>query len=317
MKYPHLVTPRHDAATLWKISLPLLVICLGGGCASLTPPPGNSQASLPPSASKCLVLTDDPRDANLGALALVPHPEAVYFSLLQMPLTRSEASAQVSRQATDAVMKDVRNTSSEAILAVPVLWAGAAVGGAIYGVLAGMSEDEAKRVVPPLRQASAGFAPGARLSKTIQAHATELPARSLTFVTESVPVEPPDAATRARSGPYRGAEQLAPSPAPHPLAARNIDTLAILSVAHGLGGEQNINPPQALYLRAHVRLIRTRDWSRAGDFVVEYVSDPRRLAAWAANDAQLLRQEWEIAAQAVEAQVLGWFTRPARDQLSQ
>ncbi len=316
MKYPPFMRLRHDAATLRKLSLPLLVICLGGGCASLTPPPSNSQASLPPSASKCLVLTDDPRDAHLGALALVTHPEAVYFSLLQVPLTRNEASAQASRQATHAVMKEMP-ISPETILAVPVLWAGTAVGGSIYGAFLGTNEDEVKKIVPPVRQASASFAPGDRLSKTIQAHATEFPARSLTLITESVPVEPPDAVTQARSNSSRGAEQPAPSHPPHPLAARNIDTLAILSVAHGLGGEQNINPPQALYLRAHVRLIRTRDWSRAGDFVVEYVSDPRRLAAWAANDAQLLRREWETAVQAVEAQVLGWFTRPGRDQFSQ
>jgi len=54
-----------------------------------------------------------------------------------------------------------------------------------------------------------------------------------------------------------------------------------------------------------------------GALAVEYVSDPRRFFDRAASDARLLRQEWDIAAQAVETHVLGWLTRPARESITE
>lgn len=276
-----------------KPILAIVTMALSAGCAS--------SPSVREPGSKCLVLTDEPPRASLGAVALVCPPEPGVFWLGQPPLTRSVASAAAANAATRKV-EDTPAGDPMDVLARPIAWTVAAAGGIAWGALAGMSAVEAEKIVEGVRRAGEGFRARERLSQAIRARAARLPVASLREFDESVP----EGAPNPRPA---GTTSRIPPPSSHPLVNHGIDTILFLRVAQGLQGEKGINRPPALYLRAHLRLVRTKDGSRAGDFVVEYVSDSRDLADWTAGDARLLRAEWEIAALAVESHLIDWLAR--------
>lgn len=119
----------------------------------------------------------------------------------------------------------------------------------------------------------------------------------------------------AVSTPASGRREASSSSVPDPVQAaleqQGIKTVLTLRVERlGLRKDLNderVNPLQALSILIAGRLIRVADKSDAGSVMAKYESEPRRGSAWAANDAKLLRTEWQAAMDSLAAQVADWL----------
>jgi hypothetical protein len=108
---------------------------------------------------------------------------------------------------------------------------------------------------------------------------------------------------RDRNGKLRA--EPAPPP-PHPLAARNFNTLAIVDVTTDLTGEGPDNFSSVLQLEVHLHLIRTKDWDEAGELRVQYRTTSLSYSDWAASDGQLFRDQLKEGLRMLEQEIARW-----------
>ena len=141
------------------------------------------------------------------------------------------------------------------------------------------------------------------LANSILVRAGDYPVKSLTRHTGPFPAEIPQSKARLRVGANGVLERALVPPPAHPLAEQGVDTFAIVQVFHALCGLGQKNPSLELFLQVKVTLLRTRDWSGAGEFIVSYASAPRAFMEWSRADGQPLREEWETAVRGLEKRI--------------
>ena len=87
--------------------------------------------------------------------------------------------------------------------------------------------------------------------------------------------------------------------------SEGIDTVLEISVqAVDLDGAWRVNPPLALIMTVHTRLIRIADDTAIYDSTLEYRSGMRTFTEWAADDAQPLRDELDRAYQILDKKIV-------------
>jgi hypothetical protein len=90
-----------------------------------------------------------------------------------------------------------------------------------------------------------------------------------------------------------------------PLAEKGIDTVLEVGVqTFGLVGEWDVDPPLALSVRAHVRVVRAGSGETLYDHDLEYRGGGRTFAAWAGQDAGPYCRELESACQALADKIV-------------
>jgi hypothetical protein len=283
------------------------------GCTT-TPVVEAPRPPAPESPGQFSVRLDTAVQTDLGAVALARSPIRAELQLERLPLSHLEAGHAGASRVLDEFKKGGGGDLGGAIILLPAAIGLGAAGGWIHGAVSGMNGAELNRATDALAKAGAGFALVERLTGAILAHAADYPARSVALHPWQLPAEPSVARQRLRAAATGGATSPLP---PHPLAAQNIDTVAMLEIRHhALCGTERNDSPLALELEARVRLQRTRDWSGAGEFVVHYASAPRSLAEWAHDDARLLRREWETATAGLEQRITDALARRTTPRLS-
>lgn len=289
------------------IIFPVVIGLLYSGCAST--PIAVATATTKTTASPVMVVTrsDDAVQPDLGAIALVFHPAKADFQFEQLPLSRSEAGRDGASQFLDAFRKNPGGDPGGAIILLPAVVGLGTAGGWIRGAFSGMNANVVDQTTATLANAAANFSLIDRLEKSIVARAGEFTARKLTIPTTLVRIEPPKVRPWFRYDP--ALQTLPPANPPHPLAAQGIDTIAVVETSHALAALGQKKPPFALRLQIKVRLIRTADWSSAGEFTTYLAGAARPFTDWAQNDAAPLREEWEAAVRAMEEQIIDTLAR--------
>jgi hypothetical protein len=108
------------------------------------------------------------------------------------------------------------------------------------------------------------------------------------------------------------------------LASKGMDTILEINVLTlALAGRWEINPPLAVFMRVHTRLIRTVDATVLYDSTLEYHGATRRkFTEWALYNAQPFREELDHASESlaekiVEEVFLVYYLPHERQQISQ
>jgi hypothetical protein len=87
-----------------------------------------------------------------------------------------------------------------------------------------------------------------------------------------------------------------------------IDTVLNLNMTSlALAGESGVNPPIHLSLVLHVKVIRTADNVVLDDQFFDYSGGGHTFLEWAANDAQLLKEEFSQAYQGLAEQIIAYL----------
>jgi len=89
------------------------------------------------------------------------------------------------------------------------------------------------------------------------------------------------------------------------LASEGIDTILEISVPIvGLGGEPGINPPLAVVMTAHTRLVRVGDIAPIYEATFQYRASARTFTEWAVNNAQPFRDGLDHAYQSLAEKIV-------------
>ncbi|MEY2880176.1 MAG: hypothetical protein RLZZ15_2556 [Verrucomicrobiota bacterium] len=285
-----------------------------GGCATARVE-ATSRGAPAISPGRISTRVDLPVETDLGAVVLARNPLRAELQFERLPPSRAEAwRAGPGRVLEEIEHRTVGSALGGGIFLLPAVLGLDAAGGWIHGAVSGVDGDELRRITAALAKAGGEFALVERLTATVLARAADYPARSVTLHRWQLPQEPSTIRQRLRAA---TTGTVGPPPPPHPLAAEGIDTVAVLAVGrHALCGTGEPDSQFELRLHVTVRLQRTRDWSEAGSFAVEYVSAPQPLAAWAQDDAWLLRHDWDAAVAGLEQQITDTLARRATPPLS-
>lgn len=243
-----------------------------------------------------------------GAIALPPDAEVIGLTVarpcpgfsLELPVGKGSASQSAAREGAKAMLADPHG----AVL-FPL---GYAVGGIVGGIL-GVDPDELKVATQTIRAAAQGFHFDERLSWAIKEHVNASHPGRIRDLEDNIPMEHGAVQGLLRRHAGGRLAWIKPSPAPHPLAGTQVDTVIGIRVAFqgfqarpnpnvsSTGDVELFNPPLALVLLADVTVVRVGDWVDLGGLTVSYESVPRKFTDWAAENAQAFRRESEAGLQ--------------------
>ncbi|MGA2866288.1 MAG: hypothetical protein ABSF95_17580 [Verrucomicrobiota bacterium] len=230
--------------------------------------------------------------ANTGSISISSGPEFSGFTF-QKPLTKDEAAAEAPRDVAWAL--DGLYNHPNPMISLPSLAVAIPVGLWKQGVavVRGLTERE-------FRQADASLAAAARETRPQEDLAVQVaqqlaPQTSQAVVLVNKPLTPgaeEESAVMQRVA--RGTPAWLPRgrTAASYLVGQGAETaLEIHVVSASLSAKDGVNPPMALCVEAEARLLRARDGQEIYSCPIRYRSQERKFTQWAAQNAQLFRQE--------------------------